>query len=221
MKWRNFARQIIYGERKSDHCQPIRYKNQLYIGIGIDVGLNVSGQTDVLLPEDHPVAAEEHQKPHKSTDTGEHEYQQSNPRPPGHAECKNPHRDAEEKRNQQYRQDEPVIAEHNTEVSRHLRQRGRRGVAGLAWFAEEEKNHEKHGEDAERGNAIDILDAEVPMRPGGEIRTCGAANIHHGVINRIADGAHILVRRTGGCANHAGFHQCDSQSRKYQNKANK
>src|ERR1700733_11619628 len=87
-------------------------------------------------------------------------------------------------------------------------------------FAEEKEYDEKHGEDAERGHAINIFDAQMAMRPRGEIRTHRAANVDHGVINRVADRANVFFRSAGRGADHAGLNQRNAERGQDEDDAN-
>ena len=61
----------------------------------------------------------------------------------------------------------------------------------------------------------------MAMSPGGEIRSGGAADVDHRVINRVADGTDIFLGSPRRRADHAGFHQRDAECGKDKNAADK
>ncbi len=114
-----------------------------------------------------------------------------------------------------------MVAHDDAEIPGDGSDGGRRRVAGLAWFTEEEEDHKEHRENAERRNAVNILDAEVAMSPGGEIGPGGTADVDHRVVNGIADRADVFLGSTGRGADHAWLHQRNSECGKDQDKADK
>ena len=188
----------------------------------IDVAVDEAGQADVLLPEDDPVAGEDDEEPHKPADARECYGEEGNPDPPGDAPLgAHPHCDAQWQRGQQDGQDQAVISQHHAEIPRDRCDGGWRRVAGFARFAKKKQHDKKHGEDAEGDHAIHVLDAEVAMCPRSEKRSGSAADVNHGVINRIADGANVFLRGAGGGADDAGFDQRDSERGEHENEADK
>ena len=120
-----------------------------------------------------------------------------------------------------HRQNQPVVAHDNAEVPRHGCDRGRRRIAGLARFPEEKQDHKKHREDTQRSHPVNILDAQVAMGPGSKIGTSSAANVDHGVVNRIANRANVFLGGAGRGADHAGFYQRDAERGKDQDETDK
>ena len=87
-------------------------------------------------------------------------------------------------------------------------------------FSKKEQDEEDHGEDAESCDAKDILYAKFGVRPIGDHRAEGAANIDHGVVNGIADGTNVFLGRARGGADHTGFDQSDAERRQKEHDAN-
>src|SRR6202167_3889043 len=146
----------------------------------IDIAVNVAGQADVLLPEDDPVAGEEHEKPHEAADAGEHQHQEPGPNPPGRWEPGiDPEDNAEEQSDQERGQNQAVVAYDHAEVSRDRPNGRRRCVPWPARLPEEKQDHKEHGEDKERRNPVNILDTQMAMSPGGEQGPEGAADVDH------------------------------------------
>src|SRR5579863_2519597 len=160
----NSARQKIDEQGESDDGDCVGGENPFDTGVGVDVGVHVAGQADVLLPVDDPVAGEDQQEKH-----------------------------------------EAGIAEHDEEIAERARDAGGGLVGGALWFTEEEQDEEKHREDAERGDAEDRFEAEMFVRPAGDVRPGGAADVDHGVVNRIADAADIGLGGARGGADDGGL----------------
>ncbi len=105
----------------------------------VDVAVNVTGQTDVLLPKYDPVASEENEEPHEPADSGEHQREEAGPDPPGHGEAGiNPQADAKQEGEHQDGQNQPVVSHYYAEISRDCGDGRRRRISGLARFPEKE-----------------------------------------------------------------------------------
>src|ERR1700686_3196045 len=103
----------------------------------------------------------------------------------------------------QEKQHEPRIGEDGEEIFRGDSD-GRSGGGALTfWFAKKEQDEEDHGEDTESGDAKNILHTELCMRPIRDNRSDGAADIDHGVVDRISDGAYIFFGSARGGADDA------------------
>src|ERR1700722_1623158 len=188
----------------------------------VDVTVNEAGQTDVLLPADDPVAGEDYEEPHESADAHERDHQKSTTDPPRHTPLWfPPKRDSQQQGNQQHRQHQSIISQHDTEIARHGCDGRWKRVAGLAWLAEKEQNYKKHGEDAERGHAIDILDTKMSMGPRNEIGPGGTADVDHRVINRVADRANVFFGSARRSADHAWLDQGNSERGKNEDETDK
>src|SRR5208282_1295620 len=222
LKCRNPAGQVIYRQREADHGEAIGHQDDLNVGLGIDITVNVAGQTDVLLPEHYPVAGEEYEEPHEAADSSENEDQKTAPDPPRHAVPGiDEQTHAQQQSEQQYRQNQTVVADYNAEIPRDGGDRRRRRVSSFARFAEKNDDHEEHGEDAHCGHAVNVFHAHVAMRPRGEIRAHGSADVHHGVVNRVADGADVFFGSPCRGADHARFHHRNAQRGQNQNASDK
>ena len=57
------------------------------------------------------------------------------------------------------------------------------------------------------------------MRPGGNVGAGGAADVHHGVVDGITDGADIFLGSSRRCSHHAGFDHRNAERRQNQNEA--
>src|SRR5208282_3949876 len=64
-------------------------------------------------------------------------------------------------------------------------------------------------------------DPQMAMSPPSEKRAESSADVDHRVINRVADGADVLLGSAGRGADHARLHQRHAQSGKNQNAADK
>src|SRR6266581_4507330 len=93
----------------------------------------------------------------------------------------------------QQKQHESGIGQNSQEIAQRFGNAGRGAVAGALGLAEEEENREEHGEDAEGGNAKYVFDAEMTVSPRRYVRAGSAANVDHGVVDGIADGAHVFL----------------------------
>ncbi len=62
------------------------------------------------------------------------------------------------------------------------------------------------------------LDAHVLMHVRGDQRSEEAADVHQRVVNRVADGANVFLRRARSSADHAWLDQRDAQRRQCENK---
>ena len=60
----------------------------------------------------------------------------------------------------------------------------------------------------------------MPVHPRRDKRAKRAANIHQRVVDRIADRAHIFVRRAGRGAHYAGLHHRHAERRQHQDECN-
>src|ERR1700684_3831421 len=60
------ARQIIDEQSGGDYGGYCGYENPFDSGVGVDVGVDVAGQADVLLPVDDPIAGEDQQEEHEA-----------------------------------------------------------------------------------------------------------------------------------------------------------
>src|SRR5262249_17480505 len=92
-------------------------------------------------------------------------------------------------------------------------------VAGVLRVAKKEQHQEEHGEDAQGGDSKDVFDAEAAVGPRSDIRAGGTADVHHGVVNRVADGTDIFFGSTPGGADDAGFDQRNPERGKNQDAA--
>src|SRR6266852_1021329 len=97
-----------------------------------------------------------------------------------------------------------------------VRETRRRGIIDAFGFAEEEENEEEHQENAESCDAKDIFQTQVRVGPVGNERPGSAADVDHGVVNGIADGADILLGGACSSAHHARLNQRDAQGGKNQ-----
>ena len=84
------------------------------------------------------------------------------------------------------------IAENGQEILQRFRNAGWRSIADFFRFAEENQDGEEHQEDAESSHAKNIFDAEMAVRPRSDVRAGGAADVHHGVVDGVADGADVF-----------------------------
>src|SRR5580704_12559840 len=108
-----------------------------------------------------------------------------------------------------------------TKILRDLEQARRRFVAWFAGIAEEKKDKEKHCENAERGNTKNSLESKVRVRPVCDEGTGGAADVHHGVVDRVAEGADIWFGSASRGADDARLYESDAERRKNQDAADK
>src|SRR3954470_786641 len=154
--------------------------------------MNVSGQADVLLPENNPVTAENDEKPHEAADTRQHRCQQRDPDPPRYVDREQPHKNSQHEGHSHDRQHQTIVAHHGTEIPPHGGYGWGRCIPGFPRFAEEKQYHEERNEYAERCDAVDILYTEMAMGPRRKERPKRATNVDHGVINRIADRTDVL-----------------------------
>jgi hypothetical protein len=104
-------------------------------------------------------------------------------------------------------------------IAHDLEHTRRRFVARLARIAEEKEDQEKHRENAERGNTKNSLKSKVSVRPICDKGTGGAADINHGVVDGIPEGADIFLGSTSGGAHDARLYQCDAKSGENQDNA--
>src|SRR6185436_11353986 len=93
-------------------------------------------------------------------------------------------------------EDELAVAEHGEEVAHDLSDGGNGLAGGAARFLEEDKGADEHDEDAEGGDAKDVFDMHLATldalaHPAGEIRPEERADVHHGVVDGVADGADV------------------------------
>ena len=61
----HLANQVVDEHGEANDGEPIGDEDELDIGAGPDVAVNVAGERDVLLPENNPVAGEDQQKEHE------------------------------------------------------------------------------------------------------------------------------------------------------------
>src|SRR5882724_10849585 len=207
-----FAHQNVDGQGEADNHSAVGNKNFLSGDIRVDIGLNVAGQDNVLLPENNPVSRKDYQEPHKLADSPEHQECQPDPDPPWDSEPVEIRSDSQDDPRKNCGQDQPIVAQHHAEITDHLKDRRRRSVAVFARLTEENQHKEEHGKDADRGETKNILNAEVIVYPSSGIRPRSAADVHHGVVDRIAYGAHAFLGSASGCPHHAWFYQRHAQS---------
>src|SRR6266702_2764852 len=210
------ANQVVDQQRETDDRDAVGDEDKLDVGIRADVAVDVAWEGNVLLPENDPVAGENQQKQHES---GIGQNSQEIAQRFGNAgrgavgdedeldvgiradvavdvasegNVLLPENDPVAGENQQ-KQHESGIGQNSQEIAQRFGNAGRGAVAGALGLAEEEENREEHGEDAEGGNAKYVLDAEMTMSPRRDVRAGSAANVDHGVVNGVADGAHVLL----------------------------
>jgi hypothetical protein len=121
-----------------------------------------------------------------------------------------------------------VKKKHETRIGNHGYEILQRGGNVGRWFigralgvAEKEQHHEEHREHAERGDAENLFDAEMAMRPGSDKGAGSAADVHHGVVDGIADGADVFLGGARGGTDDARFDERDAQRGKNQDAADK
>src|ERR1700674_588459 len=119
------------------------------------------------------------------------------------------------------KQHEFRVGQHGEEISQRRRHAWRVFVDFALWFAEEKQDGEEHGKDAEGGDAEDVFDAKMAVRPGSDIRASRAADVHHGVVDGVADGADVFLGGASRCAHDAGFYERNAERGKKKNKAAK
>src|SRR6266851_6603705 len=146
------ANQVVDQQRETDDRDAVGDEDQLDVGIGADIAVNVAWEGDVLLPENDPVTGKNQQKQH-----------------------------------------EFGVGQNSEEIAQRFGNAGRGAVAGALGLAEEEENREEHGEDAEGSNAKYVFDAEMTMSPRRDVGARSAPDVHHGVVNGVADGAHVFL----------------------------
>ena len=94
-------------------------------------------------------------------------------------------------------------------------------VAGFSGIAKEKKDKKKHGENAERGNSKNSFESKVRVRPICDEGAGGAADVHHGVVDGIAERANIRLGSASGSADDAWLYQRDAKRGKNQDDADK
>src|SRR6266571_129627 len=174
----DLADQVVDQKREADDGEAVGNQDQLDVGPGADIAVDVTGEGDVLLPEDNPIAGEDQKEEH-----------------------------------------ELWVGEHGEKIPERFGNARRGAVAAAFGLAEEDEHGEEHGENAEGGDAEDIFDAEMAMGPGGDVGAGGAADVHHGVVNGVADGADIFFRGARSGANDTGFHHGDTERGQNQDEA--
>jgi len=176
---RDFLSEIVHEDREADHAEAVGDEDKFDVGAGVDVGVNITGKGDVLLPENDPITREDEQEGHEFGISGDSE-----------------------------------------EVAERGANAGSRGAHGLFRFAEEKEDGEKHKKNAERGDAEDVFDAEMAMRPGSDVGTGGATDVDHGVVDGVAERANFFAGSAGGGADDAGLDQRNAESGKNQDETN-
>ena len=116
----------------------------------------------------------------------------------------------------QKKQHELGIDEHFSEIAKRFGKAGSLFFVGALRLLEKKEHGEKHEEDADGRNAEDVFDAHVFVHPGGYKRTESAADVHQGVVDRIADGTDIFPGGPGGGAHDAGLDQGDAEGGKHE-----
>src|SRR6266852_5016665 len=114
---------------------------------------------------------------------------------------------------------EARVGEHSEEVPHGDGNAWRRLFYGAFRFPVKEKHGKEHNEYAERGNAEDCFDPETSVRPTGDVRTGGPADIDHGVVNGIADRADVFLGGARRGADDARFDERDAEGRENQDEA--
>src|ERR1700682_5254008 len=81
------------------------------------------------------------------------------------------------------------------------------GGAPVCVFGSRKKKEDEkdHGEDAEGSDAKDIFHAKFGVCPISDDWADGAADIDHGVVDGISDGADVFLGSTGGGTDDAGL----------------
>ncbi len=105
----------------------------------------------------------------------------------------------------QQEQNKAAVAEHGEKVASYLAEAGLGFVAGLPGVAVKDQHDEEHQKHAERGQAEDVFHPHAMVYPASEEGTQGAADIHHGVVDRVSDGADVLPGGARGGADNAGL----------------
>src|SRR5580693_7739332 len=117
--------------------------------------------------------------------------------------------------------EKPRRPDYRAKVAHHLKETRRRLVARFARIAEEQKDEEKHRENAESGDAKNPFESKVGVRPIGDEGAGGAADVDHGVVDGVTEGADIFLGSAGGSAEDAGFYKRDAERGKYEDDSHK
>src|SRR5207245_11685181 len=94
-------------------------------------------------------------------------------------------------------------------------------IARFPRVSEKEQHNKEHGENAEGGDAENVFDAEMAAGQRSDIRAGSAADVHHGVVNGVADGADIFLGSASRRSHDARFDERNPQRRQNQDETDK